>query len=114
MAAARHEGGIQGCVPELICPAWDVFKNPDKHTLKEAQDWSNRIYPISQAIYGGGQPSGEAHARLKEALKQRGIFFQRSDAQARSAPEPGGEGLGRSGSGAQPAPRSGYGAVQVR
>ena len=23
---------------------------------------------------GGGQPSGEAHARLKEALKQRGIF----------------------------------------
>ena len=66
--------GFAGCVPELICPAWDVFKNPDKHTLKEAQDWSNRIYPISQAIYGGGQPSGEAHARLKEALKQRGIF----------------------------------------
>lgn len=51
-----------------------IFKNPDKHTLKEAQDWSNRIYYISQAIYGGGQPSGEAHARLKEALKQRGIF----------------------------------------
>lgn len=66
--------GFAGCVPELICPAWDVFKNPDKHTLKEAQDWSNRIYSISQAIYGGGQPSGEAHARLKEALKQRGIF----------------------------------------
>lgn len=66
--------GFAGCVPELICPAWDVFKNPDKHTLKEAQDWSNRIYHISQAIYGGGQPSGEAHARLKEALKQRGIF----------------------------------------
>ena len=29
---------------------------------------------MDQAIYGGGQPSGEAHARLKEALKQRGIF----------------------------------------
>lgn len=29
---------------------------------------------ISQAIYGGGQPSGEAHARLKETLYQRGIF----------------------------------------
>ena len=38
------------------------------------RDWSDRIYHISQAIYGGGQPSGEAHARLKEALVQRGIF----------------------------------------
>ena len=66
--------GFAGCVPEIICPAWDVFSHPDKHTLKEAQDWSNRIYHISQAIYGGGQPSGEAHARLKEALVQRGIF----------------------------------------
>ena len=53
---------------------YHIIRNPDKHTLKEAQDWSNRIYHISQAIYGGGQPSGEAHARLKEALRQRGIF----------------------------------------
>ena len=66
--------GFAGCVPELICPAWDVFKNPEQHTLKEAQDWSDRIYHIAQAIYGGGQPSGEAHARLKETLYQRGIF----------------------------------------
>ena len=29
---------------------------------------------VDQAIYGGGQPSGEAHARLKETLVQRGIF----------------------------------------
>lgn len=66
--------GFAGCVPELITAAWDVFRHPDQHTLKEAQEASNRIYPISQAIYGGGQPSGEAHARLKEALRQRGIF----------------------------------------
>ena len=66
--------GFAGCVPDLICLAREVFANPDKHTLKEAQDWSDRIYHISQAIYGGGQPSGEAHARLKETLYQRGIF----------------------------------------
>lgn len=66
--------GFAGCVPELIAAAWDVFRHPDQHTLKEAQEASNRIYPISQAIYGGGQPSGEAHARLKEALRQRGVF----------------------------------------
>jgi 4-hydroxy-tetrahydrodipicolinate synthase len=66
--------GFAGCVPELITTAWDVFRHPDQHSLKEAQEASNRIYPISQAIYGGGQPSGEAHARLKEALRQRGVF----------------------------------------
>lgn len=66
--------GFAGCVPELITKAWDVFKDPAHHTLKEAQDASNAIYPISQAIYGGGQPSGEAHACLKEALVQRGVF----------------------------------------
>ena len=46
--------GFAGCVPEIICPAREVFANPEKHTLKEAQDWSDRIYHISQAIYGGG------------------------------------------------------------
>ena len=63
------------CHDETLCVSWfPGMENPDKHTLKEAQDWSNRIYHISQAIYGGGQPSGEAHARLKETLYQRGIF----------------------------------------
>ena len=32
------------------------------------------VHNVAQAIYGGGQPSGEAHARLKEALVQRGVF----------------------------------------
>ena len=41
-------------------------------------------------------------------------LLQRSDAQARPAPEPGGEGLGRPGPGAQPAAQGGHGAVQVR
>ena len=67
-------GGVAGGGQEWSGREWYGLKKPAKHTLKEAQDWSNRIYPISQAIYGGGQPSGEAHARLKEALKQRGIF----------------------------------------
>ncbi|MGX7235348.1 dihydrodipicolinate synthase family protein [Enterococcus italicus] len=64
--------GFAGCVPEIICDAWKDYKaNAPINTLREHSD---RIYHISQAIYGGGQPSGEAHARLKEALVQRGIF----------------------------------------
>ena len=29
---------------------------------------------MAEAIYGIGQPSGEAHARMNEALHQRGVF----------------------------------------
>jgi 4-hydroxy-tetrahydrodipicolinate synthase len=29
---------------------------------------------MAEAIYGIGQPSGEAHARMNEALYQRGVF----------------------------------------
>lgn len=65
--------GFAGCVPEMICEAWKDYKSDDA-PLKRLREHSDRIYHISQAIYGGGQPSGEAHARLKEALYQRGIF----------------------------------------
>ncbi|MFD1319395.1 dihydrodipicolinate synthase family protein [Loigolactobacillus zhaoyuanensis] len=64
--------GFAGCVPEMICDAWKDFK--DNAPIETLRAHSDQIYYISQAIYGGGQPSGEAHARLKEALVQRGIF----------------------------------------
>ena len=64
--------GFAGCVPEIICDAWKDFKSNAR--IDTLRDHSDRIYHIAQAIYGGGQPSGEAHARLKEALYQRGVF----------------------------------------
>lgn len=64
--------GFAGCVPEIICDAWKAYKN--NAPINTIQEHADRIYHISQAIYGGGQPSGEAHARLKEALYQRGVF----------------------------------------
>ena len=64
--------GFAGCVPEMICAAWKDFKA--NATLDVLRAHSDRIFHISQAIYGGGQPSGEAHARMKEALMQRGVF----------------------------------------
>ena len=64
--------GFAGCTPEIICKAWKDIKADAP--LSVIRDDSDCIYHIAQAIYGGGQPSGEAHARLKEALVQRGIF----------------------------------------
>lgn len=63
--------GFAGCVPELITAAWKAVKEQD---YEKCREYAEKLYPISQAIYGGGQPSGEAHARLKEALVQRGVF----------------------------------------
>lgn len=63
--------GFAGCIPELICEAWRAVKAGDFARTRELQD---RIFPMAEAIYGIGQPSGEAHARMNEALYQRGVF----------------------------------------
>ena len=63
--------GFGSCIPDLICPAWKAMKAED---MKLARQYADRIFPMAEAIYGIGQPSGEAHARLKEALRQRGHF----------------------------------------
>lgn len=63
--------GFAGCIPELICDAW---KNIKKDEFRQSREIQEKIFPVAEAIYGIGQPSGEAHARMKEALYQRGIF----------------------------------------
>ncbi|NIS61831.1 MAG: dihydrodipicolinate synthase family protein, partial [Proteobacteria bacterium] len=63
--------GFGGCIPEVITEAWRAMKEGDFAKTRELQE---QIFPMAEAIYGMGQPSGEAHARMKEALKQRGVF----------------------------------------
>lgn len=63
--------GFAGCIPELITEGWKAMKAGN---FKEIRKYDDLIAPPSEAIYGIGQPSGEAHARMKEMLKQRGIF----------------------------------------
>lgn len=63
--------GFAGCIPELITEAWKAVKKNEFIKTRELQE---KIFPMAEAIYGIGQPSGEAHARMKEAIYQRGIF----------------------------------------
>jgi 4-hydroxy-tetrahydrodipicolinate synthase len=63
--------GFAGCIPELICEAWKAVNANDFVRTRQLQD---SIFPMAEAIYGIGQPSGEAHARMNEALFQRGVF----------------------------------------
>lgn len=61
-----------GCaIPELITGAWDAVKRESFPDIRRFQD---QIFPVAEAIYGIGEPSADAHSRMKEVLYQRGIF----------------------------------------
>jgi 4-hydroxy-tetrahydrodipicolinate synthase len=63
--------GFSGCVPELITGLWNAVKEKD---LAKALEVNEKLAPAAAAIYGVGQPSGEAHARMKEFLCRRKVF----------------------------------------
>jgi 4-hydroxy-tetrahydrodipicolinate synthase len=42
--------------------------------LARARAINDRIWPVKEAVYGAGEPSGDAHARMKEGLAWRGLF----------------------------------------
>lgn len=63
--------GFGSCIPEVVTEAWQAVKEDDFRRTRELQE---EIFPMAEAIYGIGEPSGDAHARMKEALRRRGIF----------------------------------------
>ncbi len=63
--------GFAGCIPELITDMWKAVKAGDYAT---ALSLEQKVSAMSEAIYGVGQPSGDAHARMKYAIYRRGIF----------------------------------------
>lgn len=63
--------GFGSLVPELITGLWNAVQNND---LVAARSYEDRLLPLKLAVYGMGEPSGDAHARLKEALVQRGFL----------------------------------------
>ena len=68
------DGTLVGCaslIPELTN---DLFEAMAADDLPRARAINDRIWPIKEAVYGAGEPSGDAHARMKEGLVLRGIF----------------------------------------
>jgi 4-hydroxy-tetrahydrodipicolinate synthase len=61
-----------GCfVPDLIVA---LVRAVEKQDLAEARAVYDRIYALKQAVYQMEQPSGASHARMKEAMFQRGVI----------------------------------------
>lgn len=63
--------GFASLIPGLI---WDLLEAVKAGDLKEAMRLQGLIDPLKNAVYGSGEPTGEAHACMKAAMVSAGIF----------------------------------------
>ncbi|MGL5115185.1 MAG: dihydrodipicolinate synthase family protein [Beijerinckiaceae bacterium] len=63
--------GFASVIPGLINDLLNAVKAGD---LRAAMAIQSRIDPLKDAVYGGGEPTGEAHANMKAAMVAAGIF----------------------------------------
>ena len=57
--------GFASFIPEMITALYKAVREGD---LKTAQSIQTRIFPLKNAVYGSGEPTGDAHARMKTAM----------------------------------------------
>ncbi len=63
--------GFASFIPAMIV---DLFESVQKGDLKRAMELQFRINPLKDVVYGGGEPTGDAHARMKMAMYLAGIL----------------------------------------
>jgi 4-hydroxy-tetrahydrodipicolinate synthase len=63
--------GFASLVPGLI---YDLLKAVKAGNLNEAMRVQGLITPLKDAVYGAGEPTGEAHGRMKAAMALAGIL----------------------------------------
>lgn len=63
--------GFATFIPNLIADLWAAVQAGD---LKRAMAIQAVITPLKDAVYGGGEPTGEAHARMKAGMWLAGVL----------------------------------------
>ncbi len=63
--------GFASFIPEFIVALYRAVQDGD---LKKAQEIQNKIDILKEAVYGAGEPTGDAHARMKTAMVLAGRF----------------------------------------
>jgi len=63
--------GFGSFIPQMIT---DLYAAVCAGDLKAAMALQNRINPLKDVVYGGGEPTGQAHARMKMAMYLAGIL----------------------------------------
>ena len=79
--------GFATFIPALIADLWAAVQAGD---LKRAMAIQAVITPLKDAVYGGGEPTGEAHARMKAGMVLAGVLAHgtvRPPTEAPDAPE---------------------------
>jgi 4-hydroxy-tetrahydrodipicolinate synthase len=77
--------GFATFIPQLIIDLWNAVKSGD---LKKAQAIQAVITPLKDAVYGGGEPTGEAHARMKGGMYLAGVLDNHTVRPPTEAPTP--------------------------
>ena len=57
--------GFASFIPDKITELYECVKAGDLKGAQAIQEW---ILPLKEAVYASGEPSGEAHARMKTAM----------------------------------------------
>ncbi|MDE2229793.1 MAG: dihydrodipicolinate synthase family protein [Alphaproteobacteria bacterium] len=63
--------GFASFIPRLIIDLLDAVEAGD---LKRAMEIQFTIDPLKDLVYGGGEPTGDAHARMKAAMVMAGVI----------------------------------------
>jgi len=63
--------GFASLIPGMIA---DMLDAVDRGDLKAAMDIQDRINPLKEVVYGAGEPTGDAHTRMKAAMVVAGLL----------------------------------------
>jgi 4-hydroxy-tetrahydrodipicolinate synthase len=63
--------GFASVIPDLINDLVEAVKAGDLHLAMRLQ---SMIDPLKDAVYGAGEPTGEAHGRMKAAMQVAGVI----------------------------------------
>jgi 4-hydroxy-tetrahydrodipicolinate synthase len=63
--------GFASFIPQMIV---DLYAAVCAGDLKTAMDLQARINPLKDVVYGGGEPTGDAHGRMKMAMYLAGVL----------------------------------------
>lgn len=77
--------GFATFIPQLIIDLWNAVKAGD---LNKAIAIQAIITPLKDAVYGGGEPTGEAHARMKGGMYLAGVLDSPTVRPPTEAPNP--------------------------
>jgi 4-hydroxy-tetrahydrodipicolinate synthase len=77
--------GFASLIPGLIN---DLLEAVARGDLKSAMEIQGQIDPLKDAVYGEGEPTGEAHACMKAAMAAAGIFDSATVRPPTIAPSP--------------------------